>query len=702
MPLGKDSHLSMRRIVAIAIIAIIFPSLVLTLVGLKLTLDLKSQLEQSLADQYASEVAAKTQEIEDQVAVLEARVKRAADRLEPGQIQPTLDALARDTLLVDAIFLLDDRLTVLYPPELEPAETVPETLMWAEPFPPAVRQAHEARSPGEVLEALEALHRHRGRTVSPAARVRTTQAIAALLFRYGQYEDAAKEYQRLLQVDNAAAFSPSLAALARYQIALAWRELGRAPDAVSELLDLYADLVRGKTRVADADRAAWFKRRASADIEALLARPDVPRPESRRYAALLEEEQRRRSRARLLGDLRRFILPRIERRAPSLTLGAEGFQHLWEDELADQPYLVAYTAVRGHDDTKRILGFSIDLDYIRYGVLPQALRSSRFGRSVGFVVASRDGARLFGHGADPVAVSADFPAIFKAWQLGLVEREPVELRRLARRNVYLFAFVTSAMIIAIILGVVITLRGTARELELSQLKSDFVSNVSHELKTPLALIRMFAETLELGRVTSQEKLREYYSVITRESERLTQLINNVLDFSRIEGGRKTYDLRLDDATDVIHDTLHAFSYELDKQGFEVETAIADDVPDTLMDRNAISLAILNLLSNAVKYSTDDKRIRVGCAARNGYIDIAVTDHGIGIDESQVDKVFDKFYRVPDDHVEATRGSGLGLAIVRHSIEGHGGTITVQSEKGEGSTFTISLPIRQTLTDVERR
>jgi signal transduction histidine kinase len=288
--------------------------------------------------------------------------------------------------------------------------------------------------------------------------------------------------------------------------------------------------------------------------------------------------------------------------------------------------------------------------------------------------------------------------MFQTWQLGLVERKPAELRRLASYNVLLFTVVNGLMILAIIIGVVITLRGTAHELELSQLKSDFVSNVSHELKTPLALIRMFAETLELGRARDPEKVREYYSIITRESERLTQLINNVLDFSRIEGGRKTYDLRLDDLADIVRDTVHAYSYELDKQQFIVDTEIPDGVPETLLDRNAISLAILNLLSNAVKYSGDERQIRVACGARNGALFVRVADRGLGIDEADLGKIFDKFYRARDEHVRATRGSGLGLAIVQHSVEAHGGTITVESEKGEGSTFTITLPIRTTLTD----
>ena len=126
------------------------------------------------------------------------------------------------------------------------------------------------------------------------------------------------------------------------------------------------------------------------------------------------------------------------------------------------------------------------------------------------------------------------------------------------------------------------------------------------------------------------------------------------------------------------------------------------MPETLLDRNAISLALLNLLSNAVKYSREDKRIRVGLAARDGALAVEVADHGIGIDKPDLDKVFEKFYRARDEAVRSVRGSGLGLAIVKHSIEAHGGTIAVASEKGEGSTFTITLPIRKTLTDGGKR
>jgi signal transduction histidine kinase len=701
------SHLSLRRIVVIAVLAIILPSLVLTLVGVKLTLDLKRQLERSLAEQYAADVRSKVEEIEAQVASLEKRIKDEADRLKPQQVVPALDRVRRDSELVEELFLLDEqrlldrrlplaqRHAMLYPQVPPVLPPVPETLLWSEPLPPGARR--EARAAAEDPAALiHSLRRYRERSLSPAARIRATQVIAATLFRSGKCDEAIIEYRRLLTTDDVAALSPSLAVLARYQIAAAQTKLGQRPEAINGLLDLYADLVHEQTRLDEPDRAAYFKQRIGRDLGRLMASPDVPAPATRRYAALRGEEQQRAARAEFLDYLQRLVLPRLEIEAPSLRLAEEGFRHLW-DELADKPYVVAYTVVRADDASRQILGFKLNLAYVTSKLLPKAVGESRFGPNVAFVVADRRNRIVFGKPAKGFAAEEPFGGILQPWKLALVEKEPAELRRLAFYNVLLFPVVNVLMIVAIVIGVVITLRGTARELEFSQLKSDFVSNVSHELKTPLALIRMFAETLEMGRVKTPEKAQEYYSIITRESERLTQLINNVLDFSRIEGGRKTYDLRLDDLADVVRDTLRAYSYELDKQGFTVETAIEDELPETLLDRNAISLALLNLLSNAVKYSKDDKRIRVECAARDGALVVAVTDHGIGIDPAERDKVFEKFYRARDEAVRATRGSGLGLTIVRHSIEAHGGTIALASEKGKGSTFTITLPIRTTLT-----
>jgi len=241
-------------------------------------------------------------------------------------------------------------------------------------------------------------------------------------------------------------------------------------------------------------------------------------------------------------------------------------------------------------------------------------------------------------------------------------------------------------------GIVMTHRNISREMALARLKSDFVSNVSHELRTPLSLIRLYAETLEMGRLKSSEKYQEYYSIIRKESERLTALINNILDFSRIEAGRKEYEFRQTDMRELVHNTLESYRYQIEQSGFAFEEKIADDVPPLSVDREAMARSLLNLVNNALKYSQDQKYIGVNLFRDNGSVKLEVVDHGIGIPVTEQQKIFDKFYRVGDPLVHNTKGSGLGLSLVRHIVQAHGGEVVVDSVPGRGSRFTINLPV----------
>ena len=241
-------------------------------------------------------------------------------------------------------------------------------------------------------------------------------------------------------------------------------------------------------------------------------------------------------------------------------------------------------------------------------------------------------------------------------------------------------------------GLFLTYRNVSREMALARLKSDFVSNVSHELRTPLSLIRLYAETLEMGRLTSPEKHQEYYQIIRKESERLTALINNILDFSRIEAGRREYDFRETDMRELVHNTLESYRYQIEQHGFTYEEKI-DEVPPMRVDREAISRSLVNLVNNALKYSQDRKYIGVNLYRDNGSVKLEVVDHGIGIPAQEQPRIFEKFYRVGDPLVHNTKGSGLGLALVQHIVQAHGGAVEVDSSPGQGSKFTIALPVK---------
>ena len=243
-------------------------------------------------------------------------------------------------------------------------------------------------------------------------------------------------------------------------------------------------------------------------------------------------------------------------------------------------------------------------------------------------------------------------------------------------------------------GLFFTYRSVNKAMELAKLKSDIVSNVSHELRTPLSLIRLYAETLELGRIPDEQKQLEYYCIIRKESERLTALINNILDFSRIEAGKKEYEFRDTDLSSLVRSTLDAYRYQIEQNGFTYEEHITDDLPPVRVDREAIARSLLNLVNNAIKYSNQEKYLAVSLYRdrASGSVKLDVVDHGIGIAREEQHKIFDKFYRVCDPLCHENKGSGLGLSLVRHIAQAHGGEIFVESAPGKGSTFSIVLPL----------
>jgi signal transduction histidine kinase len=278
------------------------------------------------------------------------------------------------------------------------------------------------------------------------------------------------------------------------------------------------------------------------------------------------------------------------------------------------------------------------------------------------------------------------------WQVAVYAPPGTAPREVVRRQVMMFTTAFAVLLAVIGVGIVLTWRLMRRETEMAQLKSDFVANVSHDLKTPLSVIRMFGETLELERVPDEARRREYYRVITRESERLSRLIDNVLDFSRIEGGRRRYE-RLPTAVEpLVRDTLEAFAYPLEQQGFKVEVAVAPDLPEVAMDADAIGQALANLIDNAIKYAGDERVILVDARREGDRLALGVSDHGLGIPAAEQARIFEKFYRVGRSETQGRRGSGVGLALVRHIVEAHGGTVTVESAPGQGSRFTLWLPL----------
>jgi two-component system phosphate regulon sensor histidine kinase PhoR len=299
---------------------------------------------------------------------------------------------------------------------------------------------------------------------------------------------------------------------------------------------------------------------------------------------------------------------------------------------------------------------------------------------------------------------ADLQDLLPGWHMGITYAKPSGFawtRRIVTVQVALMLLAATLILIFTVFSV----RFSLRQMELSKLESHFVSNITHELKTPLAAIRLYTETLQQGRVRDRAEADKFLGIIHKESVRLTQLINSILDFARIEDGRRRYRFEPASAGAVVRDVVDAYAYQLRNKGFELQLEVEEGLPPVLLDRDALGQAVLNLLDNAVKYSGEQRQIEVRVAAENGAgvdadratsnghgaLVIQVEDRGIGIPPAERQRIFEAFYRVEKGLEHDVKGSGLGLAVVKHIVEAHGGTIGVESRPGGGSSFRIRLP-----------
>ena len=311
--------------------------------------------------------------------------------------------------------------------------------------------------------------------------------------------------------------------------------------------------------------------------------------------------------------------------------------------------------------------------------------------------------------AKPVAVThPDFRAKWKHpfvateigealphWEVAVYLLDPAKLSRTAQTVKLTLGLMIAVLLIAMVVGSWLIVNDLNRQVKLARQKTDFVSNVSHELKTPLTSIRMFAELLAEGRVNEEAKRRSYLNIITAETARLTRLINNVLDFARLERGEKKYNFRDCDLADIVRETAESYRPHLENLGFTLRC----DLPGTPVrvrgDGDALAQVLVNLLSNAEKYSNHEKQIEIRIARHESplpYSEVQVLDHGSGVPHGCEEKIFEKFYRAHDSLASGIQGSGLGLTLARQIARAHGGDVVYEPRAGGGSCFALRLPL----------
>lgn len=295
-------------------------------------------------------------------------------------------------------------------------------------------------------------------------------------------------------------------------------------------------------------------------------------------------------------------------------------------------------------------------------------------------------------GAGEYIVARRFPSSFYKWRLQLAPRLAAMFESKAQAQRFSQVMLIPLALGVIALGLVVLYLAVVRERHLNRLQSEFIANVSHELKTPLSLIRMFSELLALGKVREANRVDRYHQVILRETDRLTSLIENVLNLSKIEGGKSTYNFKEAPPREILERIKELYEHRVEQAGVAFECRCEPGLPELIIDDHAVILALGNIIDNAIKYAEGTDVICLEVARKGRWVFFDVLDHGAGIATGHLRRIFDRFYRVPSAQTRKQRGSGIGLSIVKHIVSAHGGHVSVSSVPKVETRFSIRLPI----------
>jgi signal transduction histidine kinase len=527
-----------------------------------------------------------------------------------------------------------------------------------------VRAEKEEFTEKNLLKAVDLYRQSMRGAQMPVQREYARLLLARALMKSNQREEALAHYRRILELPSTVSDE--------YGIPFSFYAAGCLLDAENDYGEV-GERIRTELRMK-----RWLSPAESYQIKELienlvktLLEDSIREPLNNPYKEILEYIHKLEQAIMLQKDFQSLVI------TPNQSSQEEKNEPIWV-AYGDDPWLVSLAPA--------IMGSKPFLLVVHLQNILTSLKSeSGFAESF-----SRSFHLIPGFSSEGESLGPNFRGIKIAFETnkGTALSEPWSFQR----SFYLFGLL---LVLSVTLfGAYLLWRDVRREVRMAEMRSQFVSGVSHELKTPLTAIRMFAETLRLGRSKNQKMSEEYLDTIVNESERLTRLLNNVLDFSKIEQGKRIYRPEPTYLSDIIQATARAMEYPLSQQGFTLHVYAEEDLPPVKVDRDAIEQAVLNLLYNAMKYSGESRDIDLQLQRKDGHAVIQVIDRGIGIDPKEQKRIFEKFYRIPSEENKRTTGTGLGLAIASHIVEAHRGHIEVISAPGKGSTFSIYLPLEK--------
>ncbi|HUV14725.1 MAG TPA: HAMP domain-containing sensor histidine kinase [Acidobacteriota bacterium] len=552
-------------------------------------------------------------------------------------------------------------------------------------------QRHDyQRALGEYRRALNVV----GNTQTKAL---LTHAIARTQTKIPAFNDAIETYQQITKTYDQARLAGDmpLGIVSRLKLAALLSQRSEFQAAAEILLNTYQLLIESKWVLTRAQYEFFVDETRSqlGEIVKGLSPGPAEIEEERLRQIESRETIRRNATERLLAMYARRADLQARANRELETLGRAPAR--FSIEAGGHDYLVSVLFPQeGAESKGEFWGLLYRPDDVKELLLKPALFEQVSQSSGSWFAKGREGAQLYGTEDSPrgsLALTVTFPENFPPWIIESYQPEVPLLKALVTSPRF-YVFLLLAGILTF--GLILTVRSVSHELELVRMKSDFVSTVSHEFKSPLTSIRQIAEMLQNQRVPSEDRRQRYFDVLVEQSERLSLLVGNILDFARMEEGKRNIEYEQVDISNLVQEIVSTTQERVQHEGYEIRLELQEALPTIQADRASLNQAIHNLLDNAVKYSAGKKEVVVRVYSDQEQLVVSVQDFGLGIDPQEIDRVFERFYRGGDQLTRAVRGSGLGLTLVKQIVEAHEGTVRVESEPGKGSTFSIWLPLKR--------
>ena len=693
-----------KKLLVVFFITIFLPSVSLSIFGIKALRNEKFRLEKQIENEQLQIVKSIKGKIETKLTDIGEQLKNMASYPSFRQkdypvIKELLRGLLEKDSLAGIVFLLYRNAEPLFPLFQSGFEENVGTSVVANDnsLQKQIKDAEDAEYirndySGAVSIYNDAFLKSNNRS----AKARLLNSVARNLMKSSKFSEAGDVFTSIIN-DYSGERTESglpLELHAKLQKTECYSKLGDKSSSISNDLNVFEDLLTDRW-ILNENQFKTYASIVSERLTGLLSDNTGKSTENKSKFELYKERYQYKTELwQTINNIKSNIVPELSNYLQTNPFTSSPFK--FSKRIGNEDYLISAVIIPGQNqqDKAGILAAKLNNRYLQNNILDNSIKEVQPPENTSLFITSLSGDSIRGfknNTPDAITTTILFDDNFPPWRLEVTYVGRKGLGEISIfSNFYFWTIIT--LIIILVFGTALIVRIVAREMEILKIKSDFVSSVSHEFKTPLTSMKALTERLEKGKVTQPAKMKQYISIISHDIDRLIRLVGDILNFANIEEGKKVYKKEETDIAIWLKEVINNYKKESIESGVSISAEIEDDLPVLSIDKDAMTQAIFNLLDNAVKFSRGEKMVRVTVEKNENLIIIKVKDKGIGIENDEKDKIFEKFYRGNSAVKYYIKGTGLGLSLVKYTVEAHNGHIVIESEPGWSTVFTITLPI----------